>query len=157
MYNTNDNKKYSYKNNNGISLIALSAAIIIMIIISATIVYRNNINVRVRILDNMYNDIKLLEDNVSIYYSKYRQLPTGEEFVNTDMITDKNPNDNEKYYVINLELLGNITLNYGKKLNDNDVYIINEKSHTIYYPNGVAVDEKTYYRAKGEYTYVNIN
>ena len=76
-----------------------------------------------------------------------------------------NPNDGkDKYYVIDLGKLDGLTLNYGYdadyetvKTNGNvsslsnlnavedEIYIINETSHQIYFPHGVVLDNVLYY------------
>ena len=52
---------------------------------------------------------------------------------------------NENFYIIDIESLENLTLNYGKgyekektdKLSqETDIYVVNEKSHNIYYIKG---------------------
>lgn len=93
----------------------------------------------------------------------------------------KNANDNGNYYVISLDSLNQklfdstkIKLNYGE-INKNyttnsqynnsnktfgtsgyesadDVYIINEKTRTIYYIEGITYNEKTYYRLTDSYS-----
>lgn len=91
------------------------------------------------------------------------------KLTNTNQEPATNANDNDIYYIIDLEALGNITLNYGKgfkkgknvltetKDNDaqlivetieDDIYIINEQSHTIYYVKGVEIDGITYHYIK---------
>lgn len=121
-----------------------------------------------RNLNNMYNDIRILKDKVDIYYSKYGTIPVLEDAYTsmntlTTEITSMNPNDNSKYYVIDLTALENVTLNYGKDYekykqssytNGTDLYIINEQSHNIYYVRGIQLDEKTYYTVPGSYTKV---
>ncbi len=81
----------------------------------------------------------------------YTSLPEG--------ITKANPNDNSNYYVIDLKKLENLTLNYGKNYqsssSSNDVYIINEQSHNIYYAKGITLDNKIYYTTPGTYQVVN--
>jgi type II secretory pathway pseudopilin PulG len=62
------------------------------------------------------------------------------------------------YYKINLELLENLSLNYGKNgdSSNKDYYIINSKSHTIYYYKGVTVDGETYHSLPITYRDVNL-
>ena len=59
--------------------------------------------------------------------------------------------------VIDLNALENLTLNYGKGfekistngenegITDNDIYVINENSHNIFYLKGITIEGKTYY------------
>ena len=50
-----------------------------------------------------------------------------------------------KYYVIDLTNIKNISLNFGWDTNDLDKYIINNKTHKVYYLKGIQLDEKIYY------------
>lgn len=152
------------KSNKGITIITLIMAIIIMLVISSTLIYNVNNGAKVRALNNMYSDIQLLKDRIDLYYSSNGTLPILQtQYTNIDNIKEINSNDNDKYYVIDLEMLENITLNYGKaynefksnsSINTLDVYIVNEQSHNIYYAKGVIVDNKTYYTIPGNYTKV---
>ena len=75
-----------------------------------------------------------------------------------------NPNDGDEYIVIDLEKLDGITLHYGydkdgeyftikrtkqvtqeiDKMED-EIYVINTKTHQIYFPHGIFVDDVMYY------------
>ena len=155
------------KENKGITIITLILAIVIMLIISSIILYNAKTGIGTRHLNNMYNDIRVLKDRVDIYYSKYGKIPTiGQAYTNIPSEISKiNPNDNNNYYVIDLESLENLTLNFGRgykaykneqKEDENDIYIINEQSHNIYYVKGTVLDEKTYYTVPGEYNKIDI-
>ena len=79
----------------------------------------------------------------------------------------KNINDNNEYYVINLNEL-DIELNYGKDFEEIinnrdianeisdlvDVYIINKQSHTIYYPKGMEYNGKLHFRLDDVYSQI---
>lgn len=154
------------KQDKGITLVTLILAIVIMLIISSVIIYNAGTGMNTRALNNMYNDITIIKDKVDIYYSQYGTLPIIKtSYTNIKNIENININDNENYYVVDLEALENITLIYGKdyksyKQNqDNektDLYIINEQSHTIYYVKGITLDNKNYYTIPNEYTKVEI-
>lgn len=154
------------KENKGITLVALILAIVIMLIISSILIYNAGTATKTKALNNMYNDISSLTNKIQIYYSKYGEIPIiKEQYINVESIKFINQNDNDKYYVIDLEALENVKLNYGKdyskyKQNANaeltDIYVINEQSHNIYYIKGVQVDEITYYTIPGEYTKVDV-
>jgi len=145
------------KNNKGVTLIAMVLAVLIMIIIATVLVYNSQDMYKLRAIEDMYNDLRTLEARVEIYYSKYGALPVGAVFTDTSMLNEtKNPNDSGDYYELDLELIGNLTLYNGAKVNPNDVYVINEETHTIYYPNGVTFEGETYYRLPGEYSVINL-
>ena len=154
------------KNNNGVTIVALSVTILIIIMISSTLIYNSHKGISTRTLNNMYNDIELLKHKVSTYYVKYGTLPVLQvAYTDISNIKNINVNDNDMYYVIDLSLLPNLTLNYGKGFNsvketnllNKDVYIINEQSHNIYYPAGINYDDIMYYTIKENYSEVEIN
>ncbi len=154
------------KGNKGITLVTLILAIVIMLIISSILIYSVSTATRTKALNGMYNDINALTNKIQIYYSKYGEIPIiKEQYTNVTNVNLINQNDNDKYYVIDLELLENIKLSYGKDYSKykqsanaelTDIYVINEQSHNIYYIKGVQVDEITYYTIPGEYTKVDV-
>ncbi len=158
-------KKIDIKSNKGITLVTLILAIVIMIIISSTLIYNSKTGISTRALNNMYNDIKMLKDRVEIYYAQYGTIPIiRNQYTKTSTIKDINVNDSDIYYVIDLEAIDNLTLTYGKAYktyksqgdSQEDIYIINEKSHTIYYVKGIEVDGNIYYTIPNEYTKIEI-
>lgn len=154
------------KQNKGITLITLILAIIIMLIISSVILYNANTAISTRALNDMYKDITIIKDKVDIYYAQYGTLPIIKTlYTNVENIKNININDNEQYYVVDLEILENITLTYGKGYKEykqapndekTDLYIINEQSHTVYYVEGITLDNISYYTIPNEYTKVKI-
>lgn len=158
--------KEKSRNEKGISLVTLSIAIIIMLIITSVLIFNSNTGTSTKKLNNMYQDIYLLKDKIALYYIKYIKLPTIDTaYTNIEDIQSINVNDNQNYYVIDLEALENITLNYGKDYNAykanqdmklEDVYVINEQSHNIYYIKGIKFDTKTYHTIPGDYTKVEV-
>lgn len=154
------------KENKGITLVTLMLAIMMMLIISSTLIYNASTAIRTRDLNNMYSDIKILKDKVDIYYAKFGTLPIiKDQYTNVDNLKNINANDNDKYYVIDLEAIENLTLTYGKEYKTykeshsapkKNIYVINEQSHTIYYVAGIKLDGKTYYTIPGEYTKVEV-
>ena len=138
----------------GITLITLAIAVVILVIISSLLVYNAKTGIKLRNLDMMYNDIELLSDKVNSYYTKYGALPASIEYIE-DIAFQPEPNDSTIYYVIDLNALEGISLNYGygfknitseeDTLGNNDVYIINKDSHHIYYAKGIEMDGTVYY------------
>lgn len=137
------------KNERGITLTALIIIIILLLIITTTTIYTSTNKYKINNVKKMYNDIELLNDKVASYYLKYGGLPIKKDDQNKDIIYksadldfDKNVNDDDKYYIIDVKAIGNITLNFGKAGGEDpgssdDVYIINKKTQTIYYLKGV--------------------
>lgn len=105
-------------------------------------------------LNNIYKDIDILEERILIYYLDNGKLPIIGEKLNFNH--GINPNDNGIFYEIDLSKLENLYLNYGNKKTKDDVYIINEQSHTIYYMQGVNYNNEKYYTRKLNYEKINL-
>ena len=142
------------KSKKGLSLISLAIGVIVMLIIAGVLVYQAEGRDDFNELANMQNDIKQLNQKVSTYVANCGSIPKLQPYTNTVMLKEnKNPEDGDAYYVIDLSALGNIQLNYGRAFDNvtkypdaTDIYIINEKTHTIYYPKGIEVDNIIYYK-----------
>ena len=152
------------KKNEGITLISLSIAVIIILTITGMILYSAKDNIYIKNLTNMQNDIENLRDKTSLYYSEYGDIPAKTEYPNVENLQTAGvigANDTGKFYIIELEKLDGLTLNYGEdyekyKANGytyssdlTDIYIINENSHNIFFVEGIRVKEndetKMYY------------
>ncbi|MBR3163370.1 MAG: hypothetical protein IKF17_04665 [Clostridia bacterium] len=149
------------RNQKGINMITLSIAVIILVVITSVLVYNAKDGVKVKNLNNLYNDIEQLNNKVSSYYIEHGDIPKLAKyenlgFLNTAESNQVNPNNGSDFYVINLRALEGVSLNYGRDFENisssettvvalNDLYIINEVSHTIYYPRGIQVEGTTYY------------
>lgn len=144
------------KKDTGITLISLSIAVIIILTITGMILYSAKDNIYIKNLTNMQNDIANLRDKISLYYSEYEKIPVKTEYVETSNLETAGvigANDTGKFYIIELENLEGLTLNYGEdyetyKANGytyssdlTDIYIINEDSHNIFYVEGIRVTE----------------
>lgn len=159
--------KKNIKDKKGITLVTLSIAIIIMMIITSTIIYNISTSAKIKALNSMYQDITKLKDKVDLYYSNYHSIPILQtKYENVNQIQSKNPNDSNTYYVIDLEALENLHLTYGQEYEKyksnpsnelNDLYIMNERSHSIYYVRGIEMDGVTYYTIPEENTKVEVN
>lgn len=156
-------KKKNIKKQNGISLIALTATILVLSIVTSIIVYNAKDNIEIREYKKLDNDLEVLQEKVEMYYLKNEKLPVLEkdnEIIkytgNSKFKNNKQINDNDNYYILDLNYIDGITLNFGSefyKINNEktdfnkktDIYIINEQSHRIYYAKGIQVDEIVYY------------
>ena len=130
--------------------------IVVMLIITTTVISLSTNNLKTKHLSNMYTDIKSLDDKVAVFYNQYGTLPLKEKFTGSMQFqTAANPNDDlDGYYVIDVNKLNNLVLTKKLTWQNEDVYIINTKTHTIYYPHGVTLDGETYYRLPGEYSVI---
>lgn len=152
------------KKEKGVTLVALSIAVIIILIITGMLLYSARDSIYIKSLTNMQNDIVNLRDKVSSYYSEYGDIPAQTEYPDITNLENAGvigANDTGKFLILELEKLDGLTLNYGKdyekyKANDytnltdlTDIYIINETSHNIFYIQGIRVTEndgsKMYY------------
>lgn len=96
-------------------------------------------------LNNLYKDINILEERISMYYLNNGDIPIKNEKI--EFYNSINPNDNNEFYELNLDKLENLSLNYGnRELGNDDIYIINKQSHTIYYKKGIFYNGMNYTR-----------
>lgn len=128
-----------FRENKGITIVALVVTIVILLILSSVIIIEMNTGDEFKDYQYMKADIEAIKDSTLIYYHKYAKIASkGNELSNIDLSGQASTNDNAKYYQVDLEKLGNMTLNYGKgNEEDKDVYIINEQSQEVYYLKGI--------------------
>lgn len=156
--------KKLFKQEKGVTLIALTVTIIILIIISEMLIFNAKDSFRIEKIKNLYNDIENLEEKIALYAAENNDdLPLGLEFTNeqakNSMLSDIE-NKEGKFYVIQLSELDNLTLNYGKAYEEvikkkntdglTDLYVINEETCDIFYVEGIKAEGKdgkikTYY------------
>lgn len=146
----------------GITMMALVVTIIILLILTSVLVFNTQDSVYIKRLNNLYSDIELLRAKTDEYYNEYGQIPAKIKYTNIDTLKNvlSTKNDTGDFYVIDLEAMEGITLNYGKDYetvksdstnanNYTDLYIINENSHNIFFVRGIEIKEKdtvkTYY------------
>lgn len=162
------------KKEEGVTVTILIIALVILLMIMGMLVFSSTESVNASNLISMNNDIELLSTKVSQYYLENEEIPVlelydvGTTFDRTSAEQQiLGANDGEVFHVIDLERLEGITLNYGRDYENikayveglgesapdysriteyNDVYVINENSHNIFYVKGVVVgDEGTYH------------
>ena len=148
----------------GISMISLVMTVVILTMLTNILVYDSLNGTYMKKITSLKNDIELLREKTLEFYQKYGKLPAeikyeGENIKKMGGVISLK-NDTGDFYVIDLEAMQGITLNYGKDYekikNDatnastyTDVYIINENSHNIFYVQGISIKEnyieKKYY------------
>ena len=168
------------KNENGITLIVLVIIVIVLSLISIPVVINTTNVTQFNKYSQFKEDIDNLREAVSVAFFDKDIKDIGPEYTGSvDFFNGKqndqdikNPNDNEKYYVINIDEvnlyltvnmtdLNNGSGNYGVTEGEptytgtDDVYIINEQSRTIYYVKGVQYNGNTYYRLSEELSEVS--
>lgn len=146
--------KKNKKEQKGLSLISLTITVIVLIIITSMLIYNAKNGMKIRVVKMMENDVEVLDDKINAFYVKYGALPIEIKYIGEINFTPQ-ANDGKEYYVIDLRAIEGVTLNYGLDFNSitnendtltkDDVYIINERSHHIYYAKGVQMDGVWYY------------
>ena len=151
--------------NKGITMISVTIIVIVILILTGVLIYDARDSLKVTKLQSMQSDIQNLRDKINNYYSEYGQIPARIKYTNTDNIGKImttgviSPNiDTGDFYIIELSLLENLTLNYGEDYKNiisttteseasqyEDIYIINETSQNIFYVEGIQVDGEWFY------------
>ena len=154
--------KNRIKNEKGISLVALSISIMVLLILTNIIIYNLQDNLKVKDLQNMQTDIGQLRDKIYVYYAQYGVIPADvkypvenlKDMKETGIISEYTDKDDD-FYIIKLTALDNLTLNYGKDYEEavtsndvgkyKDLYIINKTSQNVFYVDGIKVGNETFY------------
>ena len=148
--------KKKLKADRGIALLSLSIAVIVILVITSTVIYNVQGNLGMERVRNMQNDIENLRDKIDLYYVQYGTIPKiDEEYTNTEGIDVIGINDTGKFYIIDLSSIEGLTLTYGEDFRNinsvadintlEDIYIINEDSHNVFYVKGITFEGNTYY------------
>ena len=135
------------KSSKGITMIELAVTITVMMIL--VIVTTSNISstLELRKYYAVKEDIIALTEGVQKYYMENGTLPiTGLYDFNIDELNsaDKNPNDNSNYYKINIDEIKKFDSTIEINKEDNN-YLVNEQSLTVYCAEGVKLDGKIHY------------
>ena len=135
------------RKNDGITLITLIITVILLIIITSVMISEAKLNIETKQLADMYNDIKLIEDNLLIYYSKSGEIPKTIKFQDEDTLDEiKKNSETGDYYEIDLTKFKNLILVNGlKQKGEQDIYIVNEKTLTVHYVKGVMAGGKIHH------------
>ena len=151
--------------NKGVTLVSLTIVIAVLLILTGVIIYNVQDSLRISNLQGMQNDVENLRDLVNNYYAIYGKIPAKLKYTNAEnieiikkagVISEKV--DIGDFYIIDLEELENLTLNYGEDYKNisnttteeeasqyKDIYIINETSQNVFYVAGIKVDEDWFY------------
>lgn len=119
--------KNKVRSSKGITIVALIATIIILLILSGTAIYTIKTSNDISPYNNMVADIQLLEDKIMLYYKNYEAIPTK---------GSPRTIDNKTYYEIDLSKLNGITLYLGNGEDATDIYLVNSNLE-VYYLKGI--------------------
>ena len=135
--------EFKIKSEKGITLTTLVITVMLLIVVTAAIARHSYTSMQVSRLARLQNDIEQLNDRVAAYYVANGKLPIDER--ESPKAKDMSVNDGENYYTIQQDKLDNLSLNYGKGKTSDDIYLINEKTHVVYYYAGIEYDGKDYH------------
>ena len=155
---------HKLKKDKGVTLVALTITVVVLLIVTNIIIYNVRDNLGIETLRNMQSDIETLSDKVANYYSQYGEIPVNKEVEYTNINQIKTAGlisekiDTGKFYIIDLSAIENLTLTYGTDYNKmtsemteeeiqnlDDIYIINEASHNIFYVKGIEIKGEKFY------------
>ena len=108
--------KNKIKQEKGVTLSILVITIIVLLILTSTLIYNSKGSIHIQNTTKLYNDLELLREKVSEYYNEYGEIPGKIEYTNIGNLSNvlsKN-NDTGKFYVIDLQAMKGISLNYGR-------------------------------------------
>lgn len=139
------------KNEKGITMIALVITIMALATLAITILTNTRSMVNIKNMTELEKDINNLKQKVSSFYNEYGEIPASIEYTNIEVLANllNTKEEESKFYVIDLQALQGLSLNYGKdyehvKNTDTetadkytDLYIINKVTHNIFYMDGV--------------------
>ncbi len=156
--------KNKMRDSKGITLTSLAITVAALTILVNVVIYNITSNIRIDKLEKLRADVENLQDKINDYYLENDSIPIKLEYTNTKDLQDahilSSAFDTGKFFVIDLEKIDNLTLNYGKdyehvkKFNSlsfeiakqyKDLYIINETSHNIFYVKGMKIGDEVYY------------
>lgn len=140
------------RNERGVTLITLVVTIVIMMIIAISFTTSMTSTIEMDKYNEVKEDVVKLSEEIKLYYLENGYLPIDESHtydLSEIPSKDKNPNDRGNYYYIRINSL-NVDLNYGEgnknsDFNTDDVYVVNEKSLTVYYLAGAILNGEKHY------------
>ena len=104
------------RGNRGITMISLIITILLLLILAGVIIYDFSTSSSSRDFMRMRSDLDLLRDRVLLHYNNHGSVPTRGTPLTQLEIPESQLDDNDDpngYYELDIEILGNITLNFG--------------------------------------------
>ena len=126
------------KSNKGITIITLIVTIIVILILTSVTITSTYTGSDYRKYKLMCADVEMLEDKIIFFYKQYGELPIGNEVTNVPTAID----NGNTFYEVNVNLLNNITLNFGE---EGDVYSVDSVTFEVYYFNVIEYQDEIYY------------
>ena len=149
--------KLNLRKERGVTMITLTITIIILIVITGILIYNARDIVYIKNYNALKNDIQLLRSKVSEYYNEYGTIPAKAKCskisIGLEAVFNEDELKNEgELYVLDLEALDGLTLNYGKDYEEvkdlaevddyySDLYIIHGMTHNIFLNGGIKFAE----------------
>lgn len=137
----------------GITLVILLVALTVMVVIisTSTIIGINSVNSAN--FEEFKCALNRVSDNVNEYILSNKKLPITNEVVSGVSISDEflnnvneNSDENNKLYVVDINLLNNDTIRNGRgSVLNKDVYVVSENTNNIYYLKGFKYKGKMFY------------
>mgnify|MGYP005777385485 CR=1 FL=1 len=149
--------KVNLRKERGVTMITLTITIIILMVITGILIYNARDIVYIKNYNALKNDIQLLRSKVSEYYNEYGTIPAKAKCSKISVgletvFTEDELNNEGELYVLDLEALDGLTLNYGKDYEEvkdlaevddyySDLYLIHGMTHNIFLNGGIKFAE----------------
>lgn len=132
-------------------MVTTAVAIMLLLVSVASVVGSNAINTAN--FDEYISVINRVSDNINEYYIKNNKLPITSNVVNISSISDdfktdliENNDKANRLYVVNISELEDKTINKGTgNIENQDVFLVAENTHNVYYMKGYKYKGKIYY------------
>ena len=141
------------KKRKGVSLVIVTTAVIIMLaLISVAVVVGSNA-ITTANFDEYISSINRVADSINEYYLEKGSLPVTNDVVNISVVSNdfkqqlKENNDvSNRLYVVDVDKLEDATIKKGRgSLSSQDVFLVAEETHNVYYMKGFKYKSKIYY------------
>ena len=154
------------KSERGITLVSLVVTIIVLLILSFTVTLNLKQSMSIEKVTELKTDISNLKQKVENFYKEYGEIPAEIEYTEisdlSSVLNSLEKGTDSKFYVLDLQAMKGISLNYGNDYENvkdtntetankyKDLYIINDKTHNIFYVEGIKGTDQIYYTSYTE-------
>lgn len=140
-------------NKKGVSLVIVVTAVAIMLILVSVASVVGSNGIKSANFDEYISVINRVSDEVNMYYIENGKLPVKMEVLTYSSLPNEFKNTlnekgdvNHKLYVVDTSLLEDKTIEKGKGDTENqDVFLVAEETHNVYYLKGFKYKSKMYY------------